>query len=297
VIAAVILIVSLGQSANSPSSVVTKWSSSYAKGHSATVCSALVPSQQAVCISSSKGYEETTKNFGIGRVHAEGDRSLVVTTGTYCSRSSSYKGCTSNTDPNLGFDSGQSFTTLWTDVTSLEGNPRLWSFIVPTQKESGRWYVTLPYFASSTTTTTSGGSGNQDTDAESDLQTALTGADTFFTYANQTYTGIMGGTQYSSIAEIDTGLSYVGASTASTGPSTISIRESGGYVLVLTAYAPASGTCWGILDMKSSTVTPVFPDYPETTTTGTYYFSSQQSGAGNCKATITSPDLLSANGW
>jgi hypothetical protein len=179
---------------------------------------------------------------------------------------------------------------------------RFWVFIVPTQKENGTWYVTMPLLASTSTgapssTTTGGGSGNQDTDAESNLQTALTGADTFFTYANQSYTGIMGGTQYSSITEIDTGLSYVGASTTSINPSTISIRESAGLVVEMTAYAPSSGICYGILDIQGPTDPPVFPEYPETTANGTYYFSNQQGSSGYCTATITSADTLSSNGW
>ena len=302
-IAAVSVIVSLGKSANSPSSAATKWSSSYTKGHAGTVCSAVLSSERAGCLLFEKGFALATKNFGIGSVQIEGNRALVVTTGTYCTTTSSGKGCVSNADSNLGFDSGHSFTTLWTDVTSLKGNARFWAFIVPTQKESGKWYVTLPYFASSTTsggpssTTTGGGSGNQDTAAESNLQTALIGADTFYTQYNQTYTGIYGGAGLSTITAVDTGLTYVPSPTASTDPSTISIRESAGEVLEMTAYAPASGTCWGILDMKSSTAAPVFPDYPETTAPGTYYFSNPQSSTGNCKATIMNPDFLSAYGW
>ena len=139
---------------------------------------------------------------------------------------------------------------------------------------------------------------SQNATAQVDLQIALTAADTFYTSANQSYTGIMVGVPgVSSIAQIDTGLSYVGASTASTGPSTISLRESDGLLAVMTAYAPASGICWGVLDMKASTDTPVFPDYPETTATGTYYFTNQQASSGNCKATITSAATLSSNGW
>jgi hypothetical protein len=138
---------------------------------------------------------------------------------------------------------------------------------------------------------------SQNTAAQANLQTALTGADTFYTADNQTYTGIYGGSGLSTITAIDTGLSYVPSPAASTDPSTISIRESAGAVLELTAYAPASGICWGVLDMKASIATPVFPGYPSTTETGTYYFSSQQSSAGNCAANITNPGLLSANGW
>ena len=66
---------------------------------------------------------------------------------------------------------------------------------------------------------------------------------------------------------------------------------------MITAYAPSSGICYGILDIRAPTDTPVFPEYPETTANGTYYFSNQQAGVGNCKATVTNADMLSSNGW
>jgi hypothetical protein len=307
-IAAVILIISLGGSGNSPASVATKWSSSYTNGDARTVCSALVPSQRTGCISSLKGLTVTAKSFGIGAIRTEGDRALVVTTGKRCFGGLG-KGCASNADANLGFDSGHSFSNLWPEVTMLSSNNpsaetvRFWQFIVPTQKENGKWYVTYPYFVSaktgggsSSTTTTS--PGDQDTTAESNLQMAMTGALTFYTSANQSYTGIMVGVPgVSSITQFTLGLSIVPASTASTGPNTISLRESGGEVLVITAYAPSSGICYGILDIRAPTDTPVFPEYPETTANGTYYFSNQQAGVGNCKATVTNADMLSSNGW
>ena len=143
------------------------------------------------------------------------------------------------------------------------------------------------------TTATAQQTAAQQTAAQANLQTALTGADTFYTSNNQTYAGI----NASNIAP-GVGLAFVPASTASVSPGPISFREaSGGAVLVMTAYAPSSGICYGVLDMKASTDTPVFPDYPETTATGTYYFTNQQASSGNCKATITSAATLSSNGW
>ena len=311
-IAAVILVISLGGSGNSPASVATKWSSSHTNGDARTVCSELVPSQRTGCISSLKGLtvpgtRATAKSLGIGAIHTEGDRALVVTTGKYCSGGSG-KGCASNADANLGFDSGHSFSNLWADVTTLSSNnpsAEMWrflQFIVPTQKENGKWYVTYPYLVSATTgggssSTTTTSPGDQDTTAESNLQTAMTGALTFYTSNNQTYSGIYGGSGVSTIMAIDTGLTFVPSSTASINPSTISIRESAGLVVEMTAYAPSSGICYGILDIKGPTDTPVFPEYPETTANGTYYFSNQQGSSGYCTATITSADTLSSNGW
>src|ERR1700682_630485 len=53
------------------------------------------------------------------------------------------------------------------------------------------------------------------TASQANLQTALTGADTYYTAANQTYTGIYAGTTVSNIFQIDTGLSFVTAATSS----------------------------------------------------------------------------------
>src|SRR5271167_1602487 len=52
-----------------------------------------------------------------------------------------------------------------------------------------------------------------DTAAQSNLQTALSGAKTYYTQQNQSYTGAFGG-----FAAIDTGLSAVTETAASTGP-------------------------------------------------------------------------------
>ena len=138
---------------------------------------------------------------------------------------------------------------------------------------------------------------SQSTAAQENLLTAITGADTFYTSADATYDGIIGGTAVSSITQIDTGLSYVGASTASTRSNTISLRQSGGDVLVMTAYAPGSGICFGVLNVASALDAPFFSDYPQTAAVNTYYFSSRQSMAGSCKATLTDAQHLSSNGW
>jgi hypothetical protein len=145
--------------------------------------------------------------------------------------------------------------------------------------------------------TTTGTPGTHDTAAESNLQTALIGADTFYVSANGTYSGIMGGTAYSSITTIGTGLVFVGASTASTASNVISLRTSGGEVVEMTVYSAGSGACLGVLDVTSPLNAPFFADYPQTGAVKTYYFSSQQSSAGNCKATMTSAKHLSSDGW
>src|SRR5271163_3896356 len=56
------------------------------------------------------------------------------------------------------------------------------------------------------------------TSAQANLQTALTGADTYYTNANQTYSGIfVASTTVSDLSAIDVGLTFVSGA-SSTGP-------------------------------------------------------------------------------
>jgi type IV pilus assembly protein PilA len=73
--------------------------------------------------------------------------------------------------------------------------------------------IAIPTFLSVTKTA-------NNTAAQANLQTALTGADTFYTSNNQTYSNLMGGSAsgVSTITAIDTGLTYT--STAATTKST-----------------------------------------------------------------------------
>ena len=106
--------------------------------------------------------------------------------------------------------------------------------------------IAIPTFLSVTKTA-------NNTAAQANLQTALTGADTFYTANNQTYSNIMyvAGSGVSSITAIDTGLSFV--ATASTKSNIISLASSGsaGW-LVLAAYAPGTKDCWIVVDQKAS---------------------------------------------
>jgi len=103
-----------------------------------------------------------------------------------------------------------------------------------------------------------------DTAAQSNLQTALTGAKTYYTENNQTYTGVYGG-----FAAIDTGLSEVSggaANVASTGPHVMSIDSASGSEIVITALANGTNNCWGIIDTTASTTVD-----GQTNWTGTLY--------------------------
>ena len=144
--------------------------------------------------------------------------------------------------------------------------------------------IAIPTFLSTTTSA-------NNTAAQSNLKTALTGADTFFTTAgNQSYTYLLssaGGT--STITSIGTGVNYVSGSTAagsSTGPHVVSVYvPSGGSAVVLTALAHGSWDCWGILDIKSTLGTALDNE----TAVGTYYFVVRNSSASTCIAQSVSP--------
>ncbi len=140
---------------------------------------------------------------------------------------------------------------------------------------------------------------SQNGTAKSSLQNALLGAETYFTDSNQTYAGLTTpSSSTSDIQQIGTGLAWVPATTPSTDPGTISFRVTGGgSALVIMAYAPSSGTCYGVLNISSSQAQPIFSGYPETAAPGTYYFLNVQPTSGDCKASVTTADALSPSGW
>ncbi|MDA8038563.1 MAG: prepilin-type N-terminal cleavage/methylation domain-containing protein [Actinomycetota bacterium] len=147
--------------------------------------------------------------------------------------------------------------------------------------------IAIPTFLSVT-------KGANNTAAQANLQTALTGADTFYTDSNQTYTGLDGGvTGVSTITAIDTGLSYVTGGSSSTGPHVVSVSVRNGSVLVLTAYAAGTHDCWGILDIKSTQSSVVLTK----TATGTYYFVATGSTTSSCKASLTSVTTIQSGGF
>jgi type IV pilus assembly protein PilA len=148
--------------------------------------------------------------------------------------------------------------------------------------------IAIPTFLSTT------GSANN-TSAQADLKTALTGADTYFmTAGSQSYAYLdssAGGT--STITSVGTGLTYVsgsGAANSSSGPHVISVSVSnGGNTLVMTALAHGSLDCWGILDIKSTLTLSSALDHE--TAIGTYYFVVPGSSASACIAQSASPSV------
>lgn len=129
------------------------------------------------------------------------------------------------------------------------------------------------------------------TAAQSNLQTALTGADTYYTQDNQSYTGIMttGGTA-SSITQIDTGLTY--STTSSTADGNIFIDPITGNILVLGAYSPGTQRCWFIVDNKSGGTVTGVTNAPAKVGT---YFGGVASSGSSCA--LTQAASVTAANW
>ena len=136
--------------------------------------------------------------------------------------------------------------------------------------------IAIPTFLSVTKTA-------NNTAAQANLQTALTGADTYYTSNNQTYAGLYGGTGVSTITAIDTGLTYVSGS-ATTKSNTISVNTGGsGSWTVLAAYAPGTKDCWIIVDQKVAQAAGANIAGTHSSATGTYY-GVIKNGAAACTA-------------
>jgi type IV pilus assembly protein PilA len=129
--------------------------------------------------------------------------------------------------------------------------------------------IAIPTFLSVTKTA-------NNTAAQSNLQTALTGAKTYFEAANQTYIGINGGTTTASpITQIDTGLQYVTGTSASTASNVVSLYVgNSGSDIVLASWSAGTKICWAIEDNTAtggSGATWTWTSAPGPTTVGTFY--------------------------
>jgi len=88
------------------------------------------------------------------------------------------------------------------------------------------------------------------TAAQANLQTALTGAKTYYTQNNQTYTNI-------TLNPIDLGLSVVSGNAASSGPHVVSVSTNvaatgNGATVTVAAWANGTHICWVIADSTAS---------------------------------------------
>jgi type IV pilus assembly protein PilA len=129
------------------------------------------------------------------------------------------------------------------------------------------------------------------TAAQSNLQTAFTGAKTYFEAANQTYTGIFGATSVSNIKQVDTGLQFVTGTTNSSASNVISLATGNVYV-ALTSYSAPTKDCWGILDVTATLGTAKWGQ----TAVGTYFAVLKNATAAGCLPGMT-PTSTSTNGF
>jgi hypothetical protein len=142
--------------------------------------------------------------------------------------------------------------------------------------------------------------GPNDNAAQPNLQTAMTGALTYYRSNFESFLGIDGGPQLpagvSSITEISFGLTYVGGRQPSTGPNVISIVAPSPSVLIMTAYGKGAQICWGLLRVTHTRARPYFRAFPTTGAVGTYYFR-EASSAPDCVAATVVPTALNRSGW
>jgi hypothetical protein len=129
-------------------------------------------------------------------------------------------------------------------------------------------------------------SAQDDTNAQSNLQTSLTVAKTYYTVNNQSYAGL-NSNSFATTASGSAGVSVVDGSSPSTGPSVISLLASGdGSYAVLTAWAPASSTCWAIFDSTSNNNLD-----GQSAFTGTLYIASPGPQSACSASTFNAPNL------
>jgi hypothetical protein len=110
----------------------------------ATVCDYLYPVGPArQCVPS---YSHASRDqlpwgvsFRIGYVAIDGTRALVGFTGKVCSPGDLPE-CVTNTSPAAIFSSGSTFTTLWTQATSLTPGDHVYS-LQPCAEKGGKWYL------------------------------------------------------------------------------------------------------------------------------------------------------------
>jgi hypothetical protein len=116
--------------------------------------------------------------------------------------------------------------------------------------------------------------------AQANLQTALTGANAYWTQEGQTYAGIdgTGNPAVSNISDIDTGVNYV-SGTNSSGLNVVSLWTDGSTSLVLSAWAPGTHDCWSILDLKAPATI-----WGQSLGMGTYYALDANVAATDCVA-------------
>ena len=151
--------------------------------------------------------------------------------------------------------------------------------------------IAIPTFLSVT-------KGANGTAAQSNLQTALTGGDTYFTDNNQSYSGIMtAGGSTSDLSQIDTGLTYLSTSGAGVSKATNQIgweTAADFNSIAFWAYAPGQDRCYAVVDVKATGSVPAsVTGLPTPTPTSTFYGWSTPKTSGQCAIT----DVATISNW
>ncbi|MGO9198289.1 MAG: prepilin-type N-terminal cleavage/methylation domain-containing protein [Acidimicrobiales bacterium] len=137
------------------------------------------------------------------------------------------------------------------------------------------------------------------TAAESNLQTALTGSDTFYTQNNQSYSNILTpGNGVSTLTQIDTGLTYTANGSGNSSAANVIAVDVPGTAtnILLGAYAPGTTDCWYILDNKATQASAIVTGAP--TAVGTFFGGYIAGSAANCTtAKATQVAASGGSGW
>lgn len=139
--------------------------------------------------------------------------------------------------------------------------------------------IAIPTFLSVTKTA-------NNTAAQSNLETALTASDAYYTNNDQSFSGIdTAGGKVSDISQIDSGLQFVSARSGkpSTAAGQISFYvSSSNDAVMLASYSRGTRTCWYIVEIKGKQ--PAGSPLGGKTAAGTYYGVAPQLSASACVA-------------
>jgi hypothetical protein len=129
----------------SPQAVMSGVISALTGGHLTDFCKYEQPSEQSDCnstmsqVTPSEAASQlpTFKNVQVAYAAIDGTKALIGITGTICDPTAKPK-CFTNNDPAAIFDSGKSFSTLWTESESAASNAYSLS---PAIEVNGNWYA------------------------------------------------------------------------------------------------------------------------------------------------------------
>lgn len=107
-------------------------------------CQYDIPATQSQCLNVMgqvpSGYTVSVRNFGLGAIHIDGDRALVVVLGTFCQNMGSPR-CSTNKDTNVDVDPSRSFTENYNSAVTTTRDWSTGYFATPLEKIDRRWYI------------------------------------------------------------------------------------------------------------------------------------------------------------